>query len=389
MIPNDDCFAELDPTVKDKFGIPVLRFHWKWSTHEIGQAAHMQKTFAEIIDAMGGRYFAQPQSGEKAIKQGGIIIHEVGGAMMGTDPKKSVTNSFGQSWDMKNLFITDGATLCSNADKNPDAHDHGARLARVGSHAGPDEEEGAVSMDRRTTIKWMFAAAAAPCRRCAALRSRPSRWRATSPRARRATAPIRISLKEWKAGGPWPLTLSVHARLTTAALCDLIIPADEVSPAASAVGVVDFIDEWISAPYPQQRGDREIVLRGPGVDRGGSAEALRQGVSRARRRAAERDRRRHLLGRRRRRRSSPTRAKFFAKFRDLTAGGFYTTPVGMKDIGYTRQRAAGEIRRPAAGGTEEGRAGLSGGRRSDADAPTTAAAQDSVRRVRAVMAPPR
>ena len=119
MIPNDDCYAELDPNVKDKFGIPVLRFHWKWSEHEIRQAAHMQKTAAEIIDAMGGRVSSPPQSGEKAIKQGGIIIHEVGGAMMGNDPSKSVTNSFGQSWEMKNLFITDGATLCSNADKNP------------------------------------------------------------------------------------------------------------------------------------------------------------------------------------------------------------------------------------------------------------------------------
>jgi choline dehydrogenase-like flavoprotein len=119
MIPNDDCYAELDPKIRDRFGIPVLRFHWKWSEHELGQAAHMQKAAAEIIDAMGGRYSMQPQSGDKAIKQGGIIIHEVGGAMMGNDPNKSVTNSFGQCWDMKNLFITDGATLCSNADKNP------------------------------------------------------------------------------------------------------------------------------------------------------------------------------------------------------------------------------------------------------------------------------
>ena len=55
MIPNDDCYAELDPNVKDKFGIPVLRFHWKWSEHEISQAAHMQKTAADIIEAMGGR----------------------------------------------------------------------------------------------------------------------------------------------------------------------------------------------------------------------------------------------------------------------------------------------------------------------------------------------
>jgi choline dehydrogenase-like flavoprotein len=79
----------------------------------------MQKVAADIIQAMGGKTSSQPQAGEKAIKQGGVIIHEVGGAMMGNDPKKSVTNSFGQCWDVKNLFITDGATLCSNADKNP------------------------------------------------------------------------------------------------------------------------------------------------------------------------------------------------------------------------------------------------------------------------------
>jgi choline dehydrogenase-like flavoprotein len=119
MIPNDDCYAEIDPAVKDRFGIPVLRFHWKWSEHETRQAAHMEKTFAEILDAMGGRYRRQPQAGDKAIARGGVIIHEVGGAIMGSDPKTSVTNSFGQCWDMKNLFITDGATLCSNADKNP------------------------------------------------------------------------------------------------------------------------------------------------------------------------------------------------------------------------------------------------------------------------------
>jgi choline dehydrogenase-like flavoprotein len=119
MIPNEDSFAELDPKVKDKFGIPVLRFHWKWSEHEIRQAAHMQKTAADVIGAMGGKTSSAPQSGEKAIKQGGVIIHEVGGAIMGTDPQRSVTDSYGQCWDMKNLFITDGATLCSNADKNP------------------------------------------------------------------------------------------------------------------------------------------------------------------------------------------------------------------------------------------------------------------------------
>ena len=55
MIPNENSYCEIDPVVKDKWGIPVLRFHWKWSDHETRQAAHMQKTFADIIEAMGGR----------------------------------------------------------------------------------------------------------------------------------------------------------------------------------------------------------------------------------------------------------------------------------------------------------------------------------------------
>jgi choline dehydrogenase-like flavoprotein len=84
------------------------------------QAAHMQKTFAEIIEAMGGRVRGRVETdGAKAIAPGGSIIHEVGGAIMGADAKTSVTNKWCQTWDVKNLFLTDGAPFASNADKNP------------------------------------------------------------------------------------------------------------------------------------------------------------------------------------------------------------------------------------------------------------------------------
>ena len=120
MIPNPQSYCEIDPQVKDRWGIPVLRFHWQWSEHETRQAAHMQATFAEIIEAMGGRVHGRVEAdGRKAIAAGGSIIHEVGGAIMGSDPKTSVTNAWCQTWDVKNLFITDGAPFCSNADKNP------------------------------------------------------------------------------------------------------------------------------------------------------------------------------------------------------------------------------------------------------------------------------
>jgi choline dehydrogenase-like flavoprotein len=120
MIPNEQSYCDIDSTVKDKWGIPVLRFHWQWSQHETRQAAHMQKTFAGIVEAMGGRVKDAPViDGARAIAPGGSIIHEVGGAIMGANSRTSVTNAWCQTWDVKNLFLTDGAVFASNADKNP------------------------------------------------------------------------------------------------------------------------------------------------------------------------------------------------------------------------------------------------------------------------------
>jgi choline dehydrogenase-like flavoprotein len=119
MIPNEDSFCDLDPNVKDKWGIPVLRFHWKWSEHETRQAAHMQKTFVAMIEAMGGKPGKPDATGAQAIEPGGKIIHEVGGTIMGEEAKTSVTNKWCQTWDVKNLFINDGGAFASNADKNP------------------------------------------------------------------------------------------------------------------------------------------------------------------------------------------------------------------------------------------------------------------------------
>jgi len=120
MIPNEKSFCEIDPVVKDRWGIPVLRFHWEWSEHETRQAAHMQRTFADLIAAAGGKVRHPPKTdGRKAISSGGEIIHEVGGTIMGSDPGTSVVNPWCQTWDVKNLFVTDGGPFCSNADKNP------------------------------------------------------------------------------------------------------------------------------------------------------------------------------------------------------------------------------------------------------------------------------
>jgi choline dehydrogenase-like flavoprotein len=120
MIPNENCYCEIDPEKKDKWGVPVLRFHWKWADYEIKQALHAEKTFAEIIESMGGTVHGKrAERPIDALEPGGSIKHEVGGALMGDDPKKSVCNRWSQTWEVKNLFLHDGAPFASNADKNP------------------------------------------------------------------------------------------------------------------------------------------------------------------------------------------------------------------------------------------------------------------------------
>jgi choline dehydrogenase-like flavoprotein len=120
MVPNDNCYVEIDPKVKDKFGIPVLRFHWQWGDYEQRQAVHMQETFGQIIESMGGRMQSPVITDPvKAIAPGGYMIHEVGGTIMGADARKSVTNRWSQTWDVPNLFVADGGVFPYNADKNP------------------------------------------------------------------------------------------------------------------------------------------------------------------------------------------------------------------------------------------------------------------------------
>ena len=119
MIPNADSFCELDPDVKDRNGLPVLRFHWKWSQHEIRQIAHGIKTAKEMIGRLGGTVLTPDRTPEEAIEDGGVIIHELGTTRMGDKPGNSVTDSFGKTWDVNNLVVVDGSVFTSNAHKNP------------------------------------------------------------------------------------------------------------------------------------------------------------------------------------------------------------------------------------------------------------------------------
>jgi hypothetical protein len=195
-------------------------------------------------------------------------------------------------------------------------------------------------IDRRTTIKWVLAAAS----------SMPllgPRLSVADVPASTAALPVPASaasassgygtdprlLATYRPGAVWPLTLSVAERRIATTLCDVVIPADATSASASAVGVVDFIDEWISAPYPAQQQDRALVLGGLAwLD----AESRRRfgddfaSLTAAQQHAICDD----ICYAPRTAAAFAEAARFFARYRDLTAGGFYTTPEGTKDLNF-------------------------------------------------------
>jgi choline dehydrogenase-like flavoprotein len=121
QIPNEHCYCEIDLDVVDRWGIPVLRFHWKWTDHEHQQVKHMQETFRALIAEMGGEPRSSMPTAERGygISSGGSIIHELGTIRMGSNPSTSVLNPRCQAHDVKNLFVADGGPFVTQADKNP------------------------------------------------------------------------------------------------------------------------------------------------------------------------------------------------------------------------------------------------------------------------------
>lgn len=178
-------------------------------------------------------------------------------------------------------------------------------------------------LGRRQAIKWMLAASAG-----AALARGASGASAAKGYGRDA-----VLNKTYAPGDFWPLTFTPHQRRTAAALCAVIIPAEGDVPSAADLKVHDFIDEWISAPYPDQQGARQPILDGlawldaEGRRRFGKdfaeldadqSAAICRDVCHAPDAKPE----------------FAAAAAFFALFRDLTSGGFHSTPVGAKDLGY-------------------------------------------------------
>jgi hypothetical protein len=191
------------------------------------------------------------------------------------------------------------------------------------SETQPTETAPYVSrIDRRTTLAWFAGAVAvgfAGGAKAASTDAAPKGY-GTDPKL---THP---------ASAPWPRILTKAQLQTAALLCDFILPASADAPSATALGVPDFIDEWISAPYPDQARDRPVVL--DGLNWLEDEAQRRHHTDLLHTAPADRSALLMSLASKPSDPSLDTPHAFFRKFRALTIGAYYTTKPGFKDVGY-------------------------------------------------------
>lgn len=140
-------------------------------------------------------------------------------------------------------------------------------------------------------------------------------------------------LKIYKPGVAWPLTFNKEQKRTATALADVILPKDHYGPAASEVGVVEMIDEWISAPYPTQQADRPVIVDGLAWIDAESQKRFGKSfadLSDDQHRAICDD----ICYAHAAKPPFKKAAAFFSKFRSIAAGAYYATPPGWEAIGY-------------------------------------------------------
>jgi hypothetical protein len=200
---------------------------------------------------------------------------------------------------------------------------------------------------RRETMQWVLSAVAAssmPAARGLASQEAPKEEgrnilsqedaaRVPDPKTSKGYGTDPKLLKTYKRGEVWPLTFRPQQKKTATALADTIIPKDDLGPAASEVGVVEMVDEWISAPYPDQQNDRPLILQGLEWTEQEAEKRFKKGFG-----DLTADQKRAICddvcfgpsaGPRFR---GP--ARFFSRFRSLCASAYYATPAGWKAIGY-------------------------------------------------------
>ncbi|MCB1232355.1 MAG: gluconate 2-dehydrogenase subunit 3 family protein [Verrucomicrobiae bacterium] len=187
-------------------------------------------------------------------------------------------------------------------------------------------------LPRRTVLRWFAASAAAgaiPSGGVLPFSASAQEVPANTPGY--GTDPNLV--KAYEPGDVWPLTFSEDERKLVTVLADTVLPDDEYGPAASTVRVADYVDEWVSAPYPGQRNDRKTIV--PGLAKFEEAAKAKYGKPFAELSIDQRNEfcesiasdDKHPLG------------NFFHKFTMIAAGAYYSTMPGWKAIGYTGNTA--------------------------------------------------
>lgn len=110
---SDNNYVDIDPEVKDAYGIPVVRIHFQWDENTLLMWQHSKQACAEVVKAAGGEVLGSSDHPEIP----GFSLHETGTCRMGNDPKKFVTNRFGQTHDVSNLYVCDASLFLSCTDK--------------------------------------------------------------------------------------------------------------------------------------------------------------------------------------------------------------------------------------------------------------------------------
>ena len=187
-----------------------------------------------------------------------------------------------------------------------------------------------ITIDRRITLKWLMGAMAVGQLAACGDGAKGLSW--PELEAIKATG-IGVDPDLINPVVPWPLTMTVAELAITAELVDLILPAEGDLPAASKVGVPAFINEWVSAPYPDQHKDRVLVINGLAwLDQ---ESKVRNGVGFTQ---ADSGAQKKLLDdiafKDKVKAGLEKPAEFFGRIRSLTLGAYYTTSEGWAEIGY-------------------------------------------------------
>jgi len=190
-------------------------------------------------------------------------------------------------------------------------------------------------IDRRTTLAWLTAALSALPESARGTGLDGTKWPTVTLTPVTAKGyGVDPDLADPKV--PWPLTLTKVEVQAATALCDMILPADGNASAASAVGVPSFIDEWVSAPYPQQQSDRKLIVPGlawidaESMRRSGKVFAVATPADRAK--ICD-----DIAFKARIKPGFEKPATFFALFRRVTLRAYFSTAEGWEQMGYKGQ----------------------------------------------------